>query len=103
MEGFELIEDEIVEDCPHQNTIVDPDETTPHARLCTDCDARLLLTREQAEALALRDDGAYWVTSLDGQTRFAGPFLNQGDADVAAETIEASTPGTVTDIAYLRD
>ncbi len=43
------------DDCPHDNT-TPADDGEPYQRECSDCDARLYLTDEEAAKFAARDD-----------------------------------------------
>lgn len=63
----------------------------------------LYLTGEQDTALRVRDDGAFYVTSVDGTHAFAGPFLDWSDANDAAEQVKIDHDGiVVTDIQFQR-
>lgn len=86
--------------CPHAMTVA-AEEGEPYQRTCTDCEARLYLTDAQNTTLRIRDDGAFYVTSVDGTHTFAGPFLDWEQANAAAEAVEDGHGGLVaTDIRF---
>lgn len=90
------------DDCLHENTR--PAEAgEPYQRECNDCDARLYLSAEENLRLTARDDGAYYVTSIDGTYTFAGPFLDWHGANTVAEQVEDEHGGAAeTDIRFER-